>query len=74
MNGMQPYMLIVLSEHVQPLPLIQVSPPLMLPASINRKGVVVVVVVIVVVRLSVPERSLRVIQPGRREAVERVIP
>ena len=39
-------MFVVLSEHVQPLPVIQVVAPLMLTSRVNGERVVVMVVVI----------------------------
>lgn len=57
-NWVQACMFVVLSEHVQPLPVIQVVAPLMLTSRVNRERVVVMVVVIVVMRFPIPERSV----------------
>lgn len=54
-HRVQARVLVVLAEHVQPLPLVQVGAPLVLPARVHGQGVVVVVVVVVVVRFPIPE-------------------
>lgn len=54
-HRVQARVLVVLAQHVQPLPLVQVRAPLVLPPRVHRQGVVVVVVVVVVVRLPIPE-------------------
>lgn len=74
-HGVEPRVLVVFSEHVQALPLVQVTSPLVLPPRVHRQWVVVVVVVVaVVVRLPVPEGAVGFVQPGSREPVERVVP
>ena len=74
-HRVEPCVLIVLSEHVQTLPLIQVTSSLMFPPRVHRQRVVVVVVVVVVImRLPVPEGAVSFVQPRGRETVERVVP
>lgn len=64
-DRMEPRVLIVLSEHVQALPLIQVTPSLMFPPRVHRQRVVVVVVVVVIVmRLPVPKGAISFVEPG----------
>lgn len=73
-DRMEPRVLVVFSEHVQTLPLIQVASSLMFPPGVHRQRVVVVVVVVVIImRLPVPEGAVSFIQPGSRETVEWVI-
>lgn len=74
-HRMEPCVLVVLSEHVQALPLIQVTPSLVFPPRVHRQRVVMVVVVVVIImRLPVPEGAVSFVQPGRGETVERVTP
>lgn len=54
-HRVQARVLVVLAQHVQPLPLIQVRASLVLPPRVHGQRVVVVVVVVVVVRFPIPE-------------------
>lgn len=72
---MQPWVLIVLPKHVQPLAFIQVSSSFVLPSRVHGQRVMVVMVVVaVIMRLPIPERAVGFIQPGCGEPVQGVIP
>lgn len=70
MHRMQPRMLVVLAQHVQPLALLQVRNALVLSPLFD--GDVLMVVVAVIVGLAVSERAFSLKDPRRGEAMERV--